>query len=205
MKRDYQEVIDAMSNGEYTAEEIKSRIRSYLNNPASKIEGSFAMDSIQAVAQEMARAINMRIIDFIDMAMLDTAVYEFLDRKGLDYGLARNPATASNGYVKFTGAQGTIIPKGITLLSDTCTFTTDFEAIISSSGTTSVRATCKNLLKVELKKKRMILTVKGSMKRYKCRLHQAMPILIYIGRSRFQVSAMLDVYHCGMELGLLRS
>ena len=38
MKRDYQEVIDAMSNGEYTAEEIKSRIRSYLNNPASKIE-----------------------------------------------------------------------------------------------------------------------------------------------------------------------
>ena len=111
MKRDYQEVIDAMSNGEYTAEEIKSRIRSYLNNPASKIEGSFAMDSIQAVAQEMARAINMRIIDFIDMAMLDTAVYEFLDRKGLDYGLARNPATASNGYVKFTGAQGTIIQK----------------------------------------------------------------------------------------------
>ena len=145
MKRDYQEVIDAMSNGEYTAEEIKSRIRSYLNNPASKIEGSFAMDSIQAVAQEMARAINMRIIDFIDMAMLDTAVYEFLDRKGLDYGLARNPATASNGYVKFTGAQGTIIPKGITVLSDTCTFTTDFEAIISSSGTTSVRATCTEL------------------------------------------------------------
>lgn len=34
MKRNYQEVIDAMSNGEYTAEEIKSRIRSYLNNPA---------------------------------------------------------------------------------------------------------------------------------------------------------------------------
>ena len=145
MKRDYQEVIDAMSNGEYTAEEIKSRIRSYLNNPASKIEGSFAMDSIQAVAQEMARAINMRIIDFIDMAMLDTAVYEFLDRKGLDYGLARNLATASSGYVKFTGAQGTIVPKGTTLLSDTCTFTTDFEAIISSSGTTSVRATCTEL------------------------------------------------------------
>ena len=144
MKRDYQEVRDAMSNGEYTAEEIKSRIRSYLNNPASKIEGSFAMDSIQAVAQEMARAINMRIIDFIDMAMLDTAVFEFLDRKGLDYGLARNPATASSGYVKFTGAQGTIIPKGTTLLSDTCTFTTDFEAIISS-GTTSVRATCTEL------------------------------------------------------------
>lgn len=145
MKRNYQEVIDAMSNGEYTAEEIKSRIRSYLNNPASKIEGSFAMDSIQVVAQEMARAINMRIIDFIDMAMLDTAEYEFLDRKGLDYGLARNPATASSGYVKFTGAQGTIIPKGTTLLADTCTFTTDFEAIISSSGTTSVRATCTEL------------------------------------------------------------
>ena len=45
MKRNYQEVIDAMSNGEYTAEEIKSRIRSYLNNPASKIEGSFGTTS----------------------------------------------------------------------------------------------------------------------------------------------------------------
>lgn len=83
MKRDYQEVIDAMSNGEYTAEEIKSRIRSYLNNPASKIEGSFAMDSIQAVAQEMPILIYIGQSRFQALETLDVFLY------GMELGLSR--------------------------------------------------------------------------------------------------------------------
>lgn len=141
-KRDYQETIDALTNDEYSVESIIARMRDNLENSTSKVEGSFAMDSIQAVAQELARAVNMRIIDFIDLAMLDTTAYEFLDRKGQDYGIERNPATPSVGYVLFKGKEGTIIPKGLTVISDTNSFQTDYEAYIPSSGKVSVRATC---------------------------------------------------------------
>lgn len=141
-KRDYQETIDALTNDEYSVESIIARMRDNLENSTSKVEGSFAMDSIQAVAQELARAVNMRIIDFIDLAMLDTTAYEFLDRKGQDYGIERNPATPSVGYVLFKGKEGTIIPKGLTLISDANTFQTDYEAIIPSAGEIEVRAIC---------------------------------------------------------------
>ena len=143
--RNYQEVIDALNSDEYTTESIINRMRGFLMNPASKVEGSFAMDNLQAVGQEIARAVNMRIIDFIDLVMLDTAAYEFLDRKGLDYGLERNPATASVGYVLFDGEAGTVIPKGTTLLSEANTFVTDYEAVIPQSGNIQIKATCTSL------------------------------------------------------------
>lgn len=142
MEREYQEIIDALTNDEFTPESIISRMRSDLKNPPSKVEGSFAMDSIYAVAQEIARVVNVRIIDFIDLTMLDTAVYDYLDRKGLDFGLERNPATPAVGYTIFSGASGTIIPKGITILSDSTSFTTDYEAVIPVSGMISIRCTC---------------------------------------------------------------
>lgn len=142
MEKDYQEVIKALNSNEYTAEAVTERMRSSLKNPASKTEGSFAMDSIQAVAQEISRTVMMRIVDFIDLTMLDTAVDEFLDRRGEDYGLKRNPATPAVGYALFKGAEGVIIPKGLTILSDTNSYTTDYEAVIPSSGSVSIAVTC---------------------------------------------------------------
>lgn len=142
MEKDYTEIIKALNSDEYTPEAVTERMRAALQNPASKYEGSFAMDTLQAVAQEISRAVVMRIVDYIDLTMLDTAVDEFLDRRGEDYGLKRNPATPAVGYVLFKGAEGTIIPKGLTVLSDTNTYTTDYEAVIPSSGTLSVKVTC---------------------------------------------------------------
>ena len=139
---EYNDIIEALSNDEFSSESIINRMRNNLKNPASKVEGSFAMDSIFAVSQELSRIIYERIINFIDLTMLDTASYEYLDRKGLDYGLERNPATPAVGYVLFNGASGTIIPKGTTLLSETSSFTTDYEAVIPSSGNISVSCTC---------------------------------------------------------------
>lgn len=130
---------------EYSPEEIIKRMQANLKNPASKIEGSFAMDNIQAVSQEIARTVNMRIIDYINQTMLDTAEYEYLDNKGLDYGLVRNPATASTGYVTFEGTAGILIPKGLTLISDILSFTTDYEAIIPASQSIDIKATCTTL------------------------------------------------------------
>ena len=132
-----------MNSSEFTAEAVTERMRSSLKNPASKTEGSFAMDSIQAVAQEISRTVMMRIVDFIDLTMLDTAVDEFLDRRGEDYGLKRNPATPAVGYALFKRQQkDTIIPKGLTILSDTNSYTTDYEAVIPSSGSVSIAVTC---------------------------------------------------------------
>lgn len=142
MEREYQEIIDALTNDEFTPESIILRMRNDLKNPPSKVEGSFAMDSIFAVAQELARIVNVRVIDFINLTMLDTAVYEYLDRKGLDFGLERNPATPAVGYAIFTGSSGTIIPKGTTILSDDNSFTTDYEGVIPSTGSISIRCTC---------------------------------------------------------------
>lgn len=144
-ERQFQEIIDIVSNDEYTAEAIINRMRDRLKNPASKMEGSFAMDNIQSVGQEISRAVNMRVIDFIDKTMIDTAEGEDLDNAGKDYNMIRNPATASSGYITFRGNSGIIIPKGITLLSENASFITDYEAVIPSSGIVSVRATCTTL------------------------------------------------------------
>lgn len=137
-----EDIIEALSNDEFSSDSIIERMRNSLKNPASKIEGSFAMDSIFAVSQELSRVMYERVINFIDLTMLDTAPYEYLDRKGQDYGLERNPATPAVGYVQFSGLPGTIIPKGTILLSEDNTFATDYEAVIPSSGTVSISCTC---------------------------------------------------------------
>lgn len=92
-----EDIIEALSNDEFSSDSIIERMRNSLKNPASKIEGSFAMDSIFAVSQELSRVMYERVINFIDLTMLDTAPYEYLDRKGQDYGLERNPATPAVG------------------------------------------------------------------------------------------------------------
>lgn len=137
-----EDIIKAMSNGEFSSEAIVQRMRNSLKNPASKIEGSFAMDSIYAISQELSRVMYERVINYIDLVMLDTAPYEYLDRKGLDYGLERNPATQAVGYVQFTGKAGTVIPKETTVLSEDSSYTTDYEAIIPSSEKVSILCTC---------------------------------------------------------------
>ena len=48
-----------MDSFEY--EDIKNRIMENLKNPTSKLEGSFSMDNIQAVAQELAMMYAMEV------------------------------------------------------------------------------------------------------------------------------------------------
>lgn len=141
-EKDYLEIARSMQGDEFAFENIIARMRSNLKNPASKQEGSFAMDSIQAIAQEISRMMYMRVISYLDLTFLDTAVGEFLDRKADDYGMKRNPATPSKGIVIFTGKEGTTIPKGLGVISDGFTFLTDYEAVISSTLSVSIPVTC---------------------------------------------------------------
>ena len=66
-EKDYLEIARSMQGDEFAFENIIARMRSNLKNPASKQEGSFAMDSIQAIAQEISRMMYMRVISYLDL------------------------------------------------------------------------------------------------------------------------------------------
>lgn len=68
---------------------IKGRIQSRLQDPASRMEGTWSMDNTQAVAQELAAMDAMEIQVIPDRVLIDTAEGEFLDRKAKDYGETR--------------------------------------------------------------------------------------------------------------------
>lgn len=94
----------------YDFESIRERIKSYLENPTSKIEGTFSMDHIGAVSQELARIIAMEVLPIPDTVLLDTATNDYLDRRAIDFNETRTPAEKATGLLQFEGDENTIIP-----------------------------------------------------------------------------------------------
>lgn len=127
---------------EFSAENIADRMKSRLLNPASKIEGSFAMDCIQSVSQELSRLSVMNYIDILDQYLIDTAEGEYLDNKAKDYFMERNPATSSTGIVIFTGVSGTLIPEGTIVVAGELSFSTVQDNVIDGSGEVRVQVMC---------------------------------------------------------------
>ncbi len=123
-------------------ESIRSRIANALLNPLNKIEGSFCMDNIQAVAQELAQVIAMQIDPIIDRVSVDTAEGEFLDKKALDFGEVRLDAQQASGYLQFTGIENTYIPAATQTESEDTTYMTTDDGTIDSSGTCVIPAVC---------------------------------------------------------------
>ena len=74
---------------DFSYAEILSRMKGALKDEVNKLEGGFCMDNLQAVAEEMARLVQMEISTIPDHVFLDTAEGEYLDRKALDYNEAR--------------------------------------------------------------------------------------------------------------------
>lgn len=111
-------------------------------NPTSKLEGSFSMDNVQAVSQEIAMMYAMEVATIPDKVLLDTAYDEFLDRAALDFGEARLPATQAQGTVLFTGSPGTVIPIRTIIKSDLLTFATLEKVVINDTSTAEVKAIC---------------------------------------------------------------
>lgn len=129
-----------MESFEY--EDIKNRIMESLMNPTSKLEGSFSMDNVQAVSQEIAMMYAMEVATIPDKVLLDTAYDEFLDRAALDFGEERLPATQAQGTVLFTGNPGTTIPAETIVKSDTLSFSTLEKGVINDTSTVSIKAVC---------------------------------------------------------------
>lgn len=82
----------------FNLNDIAARIRDNLKNPASKIEGSFSMDNVQAASVEMAHLYAMEILPIPDNYALDTAQGEYLDRKGADLQEPRKEGESDGAY-----------------------------------------------------------------------------------------------------------
>lgn len=127
----------------YTFNGILKRIKDRFKNPTSKIEGTFAMDNAQAVAQELAMIHNTQIEPVIDAVFLDTATGEDLDRRAADFFEVRHPAQAATGKLLFKGADKTYIPIGTMARLDALLFATTEAVRIDASGTALAAAICQ--------------------------------------------------------------
>ncbi len=128
---------------DFSAPAILQRMRDGLKNPVNKLEGSFCMDNLQVVSEEMARINMMEIQPIPDRVLIDTAEGEDLDRKALDHAETRNPAQVSLGKLLFTGNAGTVIPQGTVATYDTLLFETTSPARIGEDGSCEVDARCQ--------------------------------------------------------------
>lgn len=127
---------------DFSVSSIVQRIKNALTNPTSKIEGSFAMDNVQAVSQEIARIHHEKIEPIKDAVLLDTATGEDLDNCGLDLLETRHPETYATGTVTFTGKSGASVPIGTLIHSQQLSFETSSAGIFDENGFCSVSAIC---------------------------------------------------------------
>lgn len=126
-----------MSN---TFEAICERIENRMENPASKIEGTWNADNIQAVANELARMHSQDIDPILDKAFVATAMGEYLDLACNDYGMERRKAQCAEVNVTVTGSEGHY--KGIRAAAGELTFILD-DFVIGNSKEAVVRAVCE--------------------------------------------------------------
>lgn len=126
-------------------DEALERMRGWLESPLSKIEGTFSMFNIRAVAQESAFLQNaMEIVR--DNYSIDSASGAYLDKKALDEGMSRKYAQPARGAVTFTGVKDTVIPLGTVVLAPDygVRFVTIEAGTIGEGGTVSVSVQCES-------------------------------------------------------------
>lgn len=119
-------------------DDIVGRMRASIQSTAALMEGSFTMDNLRAVGQELLLCY-LAIGRLQDNWSLDTATGGFLDKKALDYGLDRKGADYAEGLVRLTGATGAVVPYG-TLIEDKfgMTYKSLADAKIGAAGFTDV-------------------------------------------------------------------
>lgn len=126
-----------MSN---TFEGISKRMKGRLLYGASRIEGSWTADNIQAVANELARIYAEDIETILDKAFVATSYGEWADLACGDYGVVRNQATSAVAYLEVDGQMGRYEPMEVA--ADDIVFETE-AFYISDTGTAVVKAVCK--------------------------------------------------------------
>jgi baseplate J-like protein len=129
-----------------TKEKILERMKSSLVNLESKLEGSFTMDNLQAVANEIARLYSTEYESIIDRSHLDTATGEDLDVLGINnHGVKRLPATYEEVVLTITGLPNTIITSEVGAKSEDFMYYVTGTYTINHTGKILVTARCKEL------------------------------------------------------------
>lgn len=83
---------------DFDAVSVCQRMREDLRNATNKLEGSFCMDNLQAVAEEIAMLYTMEIQQIADRCFLDTAQGTYLDRRALDFDEVRKEGEGDDAF-----------------------------------------------------------------------------------------------------------
>lgn len=125
-----------------TKEAILDRMLALVNPLIDKAQGSIVYDMQSPAAIEIALAY-IELDRLLDQGFADTTFGELLDRRVGEMGITRKAAVKSAGQVTFAGTDGTVIPAGTVLSTestDPVYFTTNAAATIAA-GSVSVAAT----------------------------------------------------------------
>lgn len=120
---------------------ILYRLKEKVQNPASKIEGSFTYDNLSSVANELAKFYSYEVGTLLDRIHVDTATGEDLDRLGkFEHNIPRLEATYEEAVFKIYGDKGKTVVDGTGIKSEDTgvIFYVRGDYIIGDSGVVTV-------------------------------------------------------------------
>ena len=120
---------------------ILYRLKEKIQNPASKIEGSFTYDNLSSVANELAKFYSYEVVTLLDRIHVDTATGEDLDRLGkFEHNIQRLEATYEEAVFKIYGEKGKTVADGTGIKSEDTgvIFYVRGDYIIGDSGVVTV-------------------------------------------------------------------
>ena len=120
---------------------ILYRLKEKIQNPASKIEGSFTYDNLSSVANELAKFYSYEVGTLLDRIHVDTATGEDLDRLGkFEHNIQRLEATYEEAVFKIYGEIGKTVADGTGIKSEDTgvIFYVRGDYIIGDSGVVTV-------------------------------------------------------------------
>ncbi|MGB9813539.1 MAG: baseplate J/gp47 family protein [Thermovenabulum sp.] len=94
-----------------TFDAIMQRLLSKVPSDIDKSEGSFIYDALAPVALELAQAY-VELDRILQIVFAQTSYGEWLDKRAAEFSIYRRAGTKAIGQVKFTGNDGTVIPVG---------------------------------------------------------------------------------------------
>lgn len=122
-----------------TPESIHAAIMSVISDEVDKREGSVAHDLTYPAAIEIGN-LYMALDTVVELAFADTAYGEYLDLWTIPFGIQRKPAVSSEGQVTLSGPEGTVVPEGTQLQTESDVFFTTAEEVTITSGSATVNA-----------------------------------------------------------------
>ncbi|MCB2309051.1 baseplate J/gp47 family protein [Clostridium estertheticum] len=127
-----------------TAETIQTRLLEGIDDSYDKSEGSFFSDIVKTNALEFEQQYVV-VSEVLDKAFIDTSYGDYLDRKVIEQGIIRNPATHASGHVTITGQEGSTIAIGNKVASDTLTYAVLESKTIDATKNMTVAIECDDL------------------------------------------------------------